>query len=184
MCRVEQAEYKVTSSNGPFEVRLYDSMIAAEVDVRGERDVAITEGFRLIAAYIFGANKPSAKIAMTAPVQQQKQTIAMTSPVTQQGAGDAWTVSFIMPKSWTMETLPVPSDARIRLKPAAARRFVAITFSGVATNDVIEKRKDELRRYAADQKLTTTGEPLLAFHNPPWTLPFLRRNEVMLEIIG
>ncbi len=182
MSRVEQPEYKIEASDGPFEIRSYGPMIAAEAVVEGERKAAINEGFRLIAAYIFGANKPNAKIAMTAPVQQQKQTIAMTAPVTQHGSGNAWTVRFIMPKSWTMETLPTPTDARVSLKPIPARRFVAITFSGFATSEAIEKHTDELRRYAADHKLSTTGEPLMAFYNPPWTLPFFRRNEVMLEL--
>jgi hypothetical protein len=182
MSRVEQPEYKIESSDGSIEVRSYGPMIVAEAVVEGERKAAIGDGFRLIAAYIFGANKPNARIAMTAPVQQQKQTISMTAPVTQQGTGNAWTVRFIMPKSWTMETLPVPSDARVSLKPIPASRFVAIKFSGIATNEAIAKRTDELRRYAVDHKLSTTGEPLLAFYNPPWTLPFFRRNEVKLEL--
>jgi hypothetical protein len=181
MSRVEKPDYKVLSSDGAIEVRSYGPMIVAEAVVQGERKAAIREGFRLIAAYIFGANKPNARIAMTAPVQQQKQAISMTAPVTQQGAGNAWTVRFIMPKSQTMETLPVPSDARVSLKPLPARRFVAIRFSGFATDKAIAGRTDQLRRYAADHKLSTTGEPVLAFYNPPWTLPFFRRNEIMLE---
>ena len=83
-----------------------------------------------------------------------------------------------------METLPTPNDTRVSLKPVPARRFVTITFSGTATNEAIEKKADELRRYARGKNLTTTGEPLLAFYNPPWTLPFFRRNEVMLELVG
>ena len=184
MSRVEQPVYKIEASEGAFEVRSYGPVIAAEAVVEGERKTAISEGFRLIAAYIFGANKPNAKIAMTAPVQQQKQTIAMTAPVTQQGAGNAWTVRFIMPKSWTMDALPTPNDMRVRLKPIPARRFAAITFSGTATNDVIEKKTEELRRYSSAHNLATVGEPLLAFYNPPWTLPLFRRNEVMLELAG
>jgi hypothetical protein len=182
MRRVEQPEYRIESSDGSIEVRSYGPMIAAEAVVEGERKAAINEGFRIIAAYIFGANKPNAKIPMTAPVQQQQQTLSMTAPVTQQGAGNAWTVRFIMPSSQTMETLPIPSDARVSLKPIPARRYVAIKFSGLATSEVIAKRTDELRGYAANHKLSTTGEPLLAFYNPPWTLPFFRRNEVMLKL--
>ena len=182
MSRVEQPEYRIEASDGAVEIRSYGPMIAAEAMVEGERKTAINEGFRLIAAYIFGANKPNTKIAMTAPVQQQRQTIAMTAPVTQQNSGNAWTVRFIMPKAWTMETLPLPNSARVSLKPIPARRFVAITFSGFATDEAIQKRTGELRRYAAGHKLATAGEPLLAFCNPPWTLPFFRRNEVMLEL--
>jgi hypothetical protein len=101
MSRVEQPNYKVTLFDGAIEVRSYGPMIAAEAEVKGERTVAINEGFRLIAAYIFGANKPNAKIAMTAPVQQQSaQKIAMTAPVSQQIIGGSWTVRFIMPSRW------------------------------------------------------------------------------------
>jgi len=183
MSRVEQPDYKVTMTNGAIEIRSYGPMIAAEAEVKGERKAAINEGFRLIAAYIFGANKPNAKIAMTAPVQQQSaQKIAMTAPVTQQTTGDSWTVRFIMPSSWTLETLPAPNDPRVTLKPVPAKRMLAIRFSGTASDSLIQSKTDELRRYAADKKLATTGEPLLAFYNPPWTLPFLRRNEVMLEV--
>lgn len=184
MSGVEQPEYTVTTSDGAVEIRSYGPMIAAEAVVEGERKAAINEGFRLIAAYIFGANKPNLKIDMTAPVQQQKQTVAMTAPVTQQRIGDAWTVRFIMPKSWTLETLPTPTDARVSLKPIPARRVAVIKFTGFASSEAIEKRSDELSRYASEHKLSTSGPPVLAFYNPPWTLPFLRRNEVMLELVG
>ena len=183
MSRVEQPEYQVTSSSGSIEVRAYGPTIVAEAEVKGERKAAINEGFRLIAAYIFGSNNPKAKIEMTAPVQQQRQQkIAMTSPVTQQADGDSWTVRFIMPKSWTMETLPTPNDPRIKLVPVPAKRMVAIRFSGTANDNLIEAKTAELRRYATEQKLLTIDDPVLAFYNPPWTLPFLRRNEIMLEL--
>ena len=183
MSRVEQPEYKVTTSEGSIEIRAYGPMIAAEAEVKGERKAAIQKGFRLIAAYIFGANKPNAKIAMTAPVQQQSaQKIAMTAPVTQQTDGNSWTVRFIMPNSWTMETLPVPNDTRVTLKPVPAKRMVAIRFSGTANDNLIQAKTDELRKYASEHRLHTVGEPLLAFYNPPWTLPFFRRNEIMLEL--
>jgi SOUL heme-binding protein len=183
MSRVEQPDYKVTRTDGAIEIRSYGPMIAAEAEVKGERKAAINEGFRLIAAYIFGANTPNAKIAMTAPVQQQSsQKIAMTAPVTQQTADDSWTVRFIMPSNWTLETLPVPNDARVTLKPVPAKRILVILFSGTASDSLIQTKTDELRRYAAAKKLATVGEPLLAFYNPPWTLPFLRRNEIMLEL--
>ena len=183
MSRVEQPDYKITMTDGAIEIRSYGAMIAAEAEVKGERKAAINEGFRLIAAYIFGANKPNAKIAMTAPVQQQStQKIAMTAPVTQQTTGDSWTVRFIMPSSWTLETLPAPNDARVTLKPVPAKRMLAIRFSGSASDSLIQAKTDELRRYAAGKTLATVGEPLLAFYNPPWTLPFFRRNEIMLEL--
>lgn len=183
MSRVEQPEYTVASSKGSIEIREYGPLIAAEAEVNGQRQVAINQGFRLIAGYIFGANKPNSKIEMTAPVQQQ-QTIAMTAPVTQQGDGQTWKVRFIMPKMWTMETLPAPADRRVKLVQVPAKRLVSIRFTWSATANRIAEKTAELREYAREHKLTTTGEPLFAFYNPPWTLPFFRRNEIMLELAG
>lgn len=185
MSRVEQPDYKVALSDGTIEVRDYGAVIAAEAEVEGERKKAIEAGFRLIADYIFGANTPNAKIAMTAPVEKQaKLTIAMTAPVTQQAGGSAWKVWFIMPKSWTMETLPTPTDGRVKLVPVPARRMLAIRFSGIADDTLVAAKTAELVRYAREHKTAFTGEPVLAFYNPPWTLPFFRRNEIMLELAG
>jgi hypothetical protein len=182
MSNVEQPKYKTVTSDGPIEIREYEPIITAEVDVTGERSAAIREGFRAIAAYIFGDNKPRPKIAMTAPVEQQSQKIAMTAPVTQKSNDRNWTVRFIMPKSWTMETLPEPTDSRVRLVPVSGRRMLAIRFSGLATDGIIAQKTSELRRFASDRNINSQGEPILAFYNPPWTLPLLRRNEIMLEI--
>ncbi len=185
MSRVEQPVYAIATSDGPIETRSYGPIIAAEAELKGERKAAINEGFRLIAAYIFGANKPNIKIAMTAPVQQQaNQKIAMTAPVTQQSDGNTWTVRFIMPSNWSLETLPAPDDARVTLKPVPAKRMLVIRFSGLASDSAIAEKVDELRQYASSHNLTTVGEPLLAFYNPPWTLPFFRRNEVMFELVA
>jgi hypothetical protein len=184
MSRVEQPKYDVVQQDGAIEVRDYGAMIVAEAEVEGERKLAIEQGFRLIAAYIFGANTPNTKIAMTAPVQQQASSkIAMTAPVTQQaGASDRWTVRFVMPSDWTLDKLPAPKDPRVTLHPQAARRMLAIGFSGLASDEVIKAKTLELRDYAARHSIATTGEPLLAFYNPPWTLPIFRRNEIMLDI--
>ncbi len=184
LSRVEQPDYKVLEKDGRIEIRDYGPTIAAEATVEGDRKPAIEQGFRLIAAYIFGKNEPRAKIEMTAPVEQEKaQKIAMTAPVTEQAqSGKLWTVRFIMPKEWTMQTLPVPSDPRVSLKPYPARRFAVVTFSGIARDADIAEQTDELRRFVEMRKLATVGEPVLAFYNPPWTLPFLRRNEIMLEL--
>lgn len=183
MSRVEQPEYTVVEAAGAIEIRQYGAMIAAETEVAGERRPAIETGFRQIAAYIFGANTPNPRIAVTTPVQSQaKQTIAMTAPVTQQAVDGAWMVRFIMPKAWTAETLPKPADLRVKLVPVPAKSVLVIRFSGTADDALIAAKTTELRRYAADRKLPVNGEPILAFYNPPWTLPFFRRNEIMLEI--
>jgi SOUL heme-binding protein len=185
MSGVEQPNYTAVTIEGPIEVREYGSMIVAEIQVTGERKAAINEGFRLLAGYIFGANQPRVKIAMTAPVQQKSiQTIDMTAPVTQRSMGDHWTVRFTMSRDWTLETLPVPNDTRIKLLLVPSVQLLALRFSGWASDATIKMKTGELRNFAVQHKLKIAGEPVLAFYDPPWTLPFLRRNEVMFEIIG
>lgn len=118
MSDVERPDYEVISSAAQnIELRRYAPMIIAQVTVEGAREQAIGDGFRLLADYIFGNNTVSQEIAMTAPVQQQaSEKIAMTAPVQQQAEGNAWTVSFVMPSDYTMETLPKPNNERVTLK--------------------------------------------------------------------
>lgn len=184
MSRVEQPRYDVIERAGAIEIRTYAPVISAATSVHGERKAAIQEGFRRIAAYIFGANKPRAKIAMTSPVMQESnQKIAMTAPVTQQAStNQGWTVSFIMPAEWTLQMLPEPDDARVKLVAIPMRKMLAITFSGTATDALIDAKTRELRDFANRRGLAITGEPMCAFYNPPWTVPLLRRNEVLFTL--
>jgi hypothetical protein len=195
---VEQPAYVVESVDGAIEIRRYAPMIVAEVDMPGEREAAINAGFRSIAGYIFGANVPrrgtgaagsgGEKIAMTAPVLQQgaveSETIAMTAPVLQQGDGITWTVRFVMPARYTLDTLPRPTDPAVRLREMPGKRYAAIRFSGLNTPEALAARTDELAAALRARGLVPASAPLYAFYNPPWTLPFLRRNEVMVEVAG
>jgi hypothetical protein len=160
-------------------------MIVAETEASGERDKAINQGFRTIAAYIFGNNSSAQKVAMTSPVTQQAgEKIAMTAPVTQQGDGHVWHVRFVMPANYTMETLPKPNSPAIKLKEMGQRRFAVIQFSGLASKESLKRHTEELNSFISAKKLQVLSAPTFAFYNPPWTLPFLRRNEVMVEIAG
>ena len=180
---VEQPNYQVVKSSGNIEIRDYAPMIVAEVDIPGERRDAIGKGFRIIADYIFGNNSSAQKVPMTAPVtQQDSEKIAMTAPVTQQGDGNTWRVRFIMPSSYTRGTLPKPHNPAVELKEIAAKRYAVIRFSGMAGEDSLKRRTKELNDWVVAKNLSPVSKPIYAFYNPPWTLPFLRRNEVMVEI--
>ena len=180
---VEQARYDIVESHGEIEIRDYAPMIVAEVSVPGDRETAISDGFRKIADYIFGNNISSQKVAMTAPViQQPSEKIAMTAPVTQYGGGGYWRVRFVMPSSHTMESLPKPNSPDVVLKEVAGKRFAVIRFSGRAKTKSLEERTKDLQAFIKNKQLQAISEPTYAFFNPPWTLPFLRRNEVMIEI--
>jgi DNA gyrase inhibitor GyrI len=183
MSNVELAKYDVSETHGAIEIRDYAPMIVAEVSVSGDRKKAIGDGFRLIADYIFGNNISSQKVAMTAPViQQPSEKIAMTAPVTQQGGEGLWQVRFVMPSSHTMESLPKPNSPDVVLKEVAGKRFAVIRFSGRAKTKSLEERTKDLQAFIENRKLQAMSKPTYAFFNPPWTLPFLRRNEVMIEI--
>jgi hypothetical protein len=183
MSDVERPKYKIVEKVSNIEIRDYAPVIIAEVNVTGERDKAIKEGFRILADYIFGNNVSSEKVSMTAPViQQASESVAMTAPVLQQGTGNTWKVSFVMPANYMLDTLPIPNDPRVLLKEMPARRFIAIEFSGLAGDKSVERQKNELAEFIAGRKLVSVNSLVYAFYNPPWTLPFFRRNEVMQEI--
>ena len=120
---------------------------------------------------------------MTAPVtQQESEKIAMTAPVTQQGDGNSWKVHFVMPSNYTMETLPTPNNPAVKLKEIGGKRFAVIRFSGMGGADSLKRHTKELDDFLSAKSFTPLSPPTFAFYNPPWTLPFLRRNEVLIEV--
>ena len=182
---VEQAGYTVIETHGAIEIRDYAPMIVAQTEVSGARDEAISKGFRTIADYIFGNNTAQQKVAMTAPViQQPSEKIAMTAPVIQQGEGDQWQVRFVMPSEYRMDTLPTPKNNAVDIKEIPGKRFVVIRFSGMADEEMLAEQTTALNGFLKEKGLEPLSPPAYAFFNPPWTLPPLRRNEVMVEVAG
>ena len=180
---VEQARYTVVKAEGNIEIRDYDPMIVAETEISGERKEAINQGFRIIADYIFGNNMGNNTVAMTAPVMQEAgQKLAMNAPVTQQGDGNNWIVRFVMPSQYSLDSLPKPNNVAVKLTKVLGKRFAVIRFSGVASADSLKLREAELKSYFDRNHLMAIGQTTYAFFDPPWTLPFLRRNEIMMEI--
>jgi effector-binding domain-containing protein len=179
----DEPAYTVELKDGDFEIRRYAPLLAAEVTVTGERSAAINQGFRLLADFIFGNNTAKTKIDMTTPVTQQKsEKIAMTAPVTQQSAGDAWKVRFMMPAEYTSETLPVPNDKRVTIIAEPEKRFAVIRFSGWSSDSNLSEHKAMLESWVKQKGLKPAGPPIAAFYNPPWSIPFLRRNEYLIEL--
>ena len=181
----EEPSYTSILQEAPFEIREYPALIAAEVTVSGERSEAVSAGFRLLAGYIFGGNTRKQSISMTSPVIQNEapnEKIAMTAPVMQSADSSGWIIRFIMPASYTLETLPIPNDPKVRLMPLPPKRVAVVRFSGLVDDNDVEQQTTVLRAFVAKQKLTTVGTPSLARYDPPWTLWFLRRNEIMLEV--
>jgi len=185
---VEEPRYVVSLEDGPFQVREYPPLLAAETTVAGGRAEAVNGGFRTLARFIFGANRGRESIAMTAPVIQARaprgETIAMTAPVIQTPAGDAYVVQFLMPSQYTAETVPQPIDPAVRIVPVPARRMAVVRFTGLWTDGAMRREEEALRAAMARHGLSAAeGEsPSYAFYDPPWTPFFLRRNEVMVAL--
>jgi hypothetical protein len=181
---VEEPKYTVSIHEGAFEVRDYQPTVVAEVTVSGDQKSAVSRGFRLLAGYIFGGNTRRQSIAMTAPVAQERvsEKIAMTAPVSQTPAGGAWVVRFTMPSAYSLETLPAPNDPRVKLKAVAAGRFAVIRFSGIANQASFAARSAELSDFIKAHHLRGVGPATLAQYDPPWTLWFMRRNEVLIPV--
>ncbi len=180
----ELPPYTVSESEGDIELRSYQSQLVAEVTVDGTRDEAVNKGFRILANYIFGDNVAKEKVAMTTPVAQQpvSEKIAMTTPVAQVPEGDKWLVQFGMPKQYTLDTLPKAKDERIRFRMTAPKKFATIRFSGRWSDTRFNENKTKLEQFMASRKLTALTDPSFAYYDDPFTLPWNRRNEILIEV--
>lgn len=181
---VKEPPFTVQLAQGKFELRDYPALTVAEVAVTGDRKEAASKGFRLLAGYIFGGNTRKQSIAMTAPVTQQaaSEKIAMTAPVIQAGGDGEWVIRFVMPEGATLDSLPQPNDPKVQLRTLAPERVAVVRFSGLAQEASVASNTAALQRFLAARQLQATGAPTLAQYNPPWTLWFLRRNEVMIPV--
>lgn len=183
----EQPQYTIIETADDIEVRDYATMIVAEVTVEGDRSRAINQGFGLLADYIFGNNIAREKVAMTTPVTQTRapraEKIAMTTPVIQSAEGEGrWSVQFMMPSAYSLETLPVPRNGAVVLRAVPGRRMAVLRFSGGRNETLLSKKEAALRAFVAQRDLPVSGEAMFSFYDPPWTPSFFRRNEVALEI--
>ncbi len=183
---VEEPDYTVISQSEDFELRRYDPQLVAQTLVTGDQKDASNKGFKVLADFIFGNNTAptggSGKISMTAPVKMQpSQEIAMTAPVNMQQTDGKWRVRFVMPSQYTMQTLPKPNNPEVEIIEVPAQTYGVIKFSGFTGSSKVDDKTEELRTWMQSKNLTPTGDPELARYDTPWTLPFLRRNEVMIR---
>ena len=180
----EEAEYTVELQEDDFEVRAYKSHILAETMVEGEFGSAGKKAFGRLFKYITGNNTSRQNIKMTAPVAQtpESEKIKMTSPVSQQQINDNWAVSFMMPASYSLETLPEPKDPTIVLRQVPARYVAALRYSGVWSETSYANHKSSLDAWIKAKGFDVTGEAIWARYDPPFKPWFLRRNEILVPI--
>lgn len=185
---IETPKYKVLKKEGNCELRQYDAYITASVEVGGkDYSAATNQGFGYIADYIFGNNTKKDSISMTAPVLQEakpvSEKIAMTAPVVTTKNEHVYKISFVMPSKYTLRTLPQPNNHKVVLTEVPSFRAAVLSFSGFVNEKTINKKTEELKNWIKEQKIKTTGLVQTARYNPPWTLWFLRRNEIIMQVV-
>ena len=163
---IEEPVYQVEKAweAEQIEIRAYAPRVMAVTDIADDSD----GGFRVLAGYIFGGNAEEQKIAMTSPVQQSM--------------GGEKEMAFMMPAEYALEDLPKPEDQRVSFREAPAYTAAVIQFSGWASAEKADENWQQLRRFLIAEGIDITGEPTLNQYNPPWTLPFMRRNEIIVPV--
>lgn len=167
----EEAKYSVLEKSGEFELRIYAPRIVAETMIDGALDDASSIGFKRIADYIFGNNTA---------IEGANKKISMTTPVSMQQTARQWRMAFVMPSQFTFSALPKPNNALVTLREIPQTRMAVLRFSGLVGEEKMAEKAAELMAWLKTKSITPIGEPEIARYNPPWTLPFLRRNEVMV----
>ena len=183
----DEPEFRLILKEDKFEIREYIPKIIAQIEVFGDFDDASSKGFKILADYIFGnntINDGNSRIEMTAPVEMEPltQKINMTKPVLAEGIDNKWIVSFIMPNEFTLGTLPKPNNKSIKILSLPKEKYAVIVFSGLVRESSYLEKEKLLNQFIKEKKLKTSGEIKIARYNPPWTLPFFRRNELMIKI--
>ena len=181
---IEEASYQVVVKDDQFEVREYAAHVLAETLVDGTLEKAGSKAFDRLFRYISGDNQSRNKIAMTAPVSQERarEKIKMTAPVSQQRVQDKWAVSFMMPAKYTLETLPEPSNPAVALRQVPERRMAVVRYSGLWSEARYLEHKTALELWMRAKGLTVSGAPVWARYNPPFTPWFMRRNEILIPV--
>jgi hypothetical protein len=181
---IEKIQYTVLEKEGNFELRQYEPHIVAETLVQGDFNSAGNEGFRRLFKYISGENRKKLSISMTAPVSQEmtSEKISMTAPVNLKQEGGTWSIAFVMPAKYTLDTLPEPNDDRIVLREIPAQPVAVIRYSGTWSKTRYEKQKEILARMVNQKNLQPAGDYIFARYNPPFMPWFLRRNEVLVPV--
>jgi len=183
---IEYPKYTVLKKYHGYEIREYDSRLAAEVVVKGTQKESLRRGFKILFDYISGNNRKQESIKMTAPVTQQpeekSQRFVMTAPVMQEQREDSYLISLMMPANYTLDTLPRPEDPAITIVQRERSKVAVLRFSGYATEEKVLKKQARLKELLQEDGSQILSSFHLALYNPPWTPSFMRRNEVMFVI--
>ena len=180
----EEAAHRVLYEEGNIQIRQYEEALIALTKTQGDYKKSGNLAFERLAGYIFGKNQSKEKIEMTTPVLEKNQSekIAMTVPVYQQENNETWTMTFVLPSKYTLETIPEPLDKNVEIKTLPGKKVAAIKYAGFISTQKIEAKALTLQTWLEENDYKAISEPYSAAYDPPWTIPFFRRNEVHIEI--
>ncbi len=178
----DEPNYQVLNDFGYIQIRRYPALVVAQTEVTEDYKKSSSLGFERLAGYIFGKNKKQQKIAMTAPVIQQQEAETMTVPVIQQKTGAVWLMAFVLPQGYSVASAPLPLDTAVIIKEIPGNKTAVIRYSGSLSEAGIKEKAEELKKWLDEQGYQALSPPRSAAYDPPWTLPFLRRNEVHIDI--
>ncbi|KAL5740055.1 hypothetical protein ACOSQ2_029235 [Xanthoceras sorbifolium] len=189
---LETVKYKVLSRSNQYEIREVESYFIAETMMPGKTGFdfnGASQSFNVLAEYLFGKNTKKEKMEMTTPVLTRKadgEKMEMTTPVISKRLQDQekWQMSFVMPAKYGAD-LPLPKDPSVRIKEVPSKVVAVIAFSGFVTDEEVKRQEFKLRNALKDDKqfqVKKGASVEVAQYNPPFTLPFTRRNEIALEV--
>ena len=185
---IEEARHEVVAVKRGYEIRRYAPMLIAETAMDRADKNATGRAFRILAGYIFGGNEATRPIDMTAPVlmdgETRSQDIAMTAPVLMEETTAQSRMAFVMPSKFTKETLPRPKDERVSIREVPERIVAAISFSWYAPPSRKDRKARELLAMLERDGVEPVAPPEYAGYNPPFSVPFLKRHEMLVEIAG
>ncbi len=183
LANVKEPDYTVIEKTNGYEIREYPTYIIAETENTGTYNEAINNNFRAIAGFIFGDNTKQTSVAMTTPVINEKsEPIAMTAPVITEKKEESYTMSFVMPKEYTLETLPSPNNNKVKIREVPAHKTAVLRFTGFSNEKRVNGKKAKLESLLQENNIQFNPKLTSAFYNTPWHFPWLRRNEIWAEI--
>lgn len=174
----ETVPYTVVARLDDVELRRYPESVVVETatDLR-------SAAFRRLFEYITGENAGATEIEMTAPVELSANgaTISMTAPV-EIGGEDGSRMRFYLPAGYDIESAPRPTEGSVELLEIPERTVAVRRFSWRPTEARIDSETEALLDKLDAANVPLAGEPFFMGYDAPWTLPFLRRNEVAVEV--
>jgi hypothetical protein len=167
---VEESIFHVKKDDGAFQLRVYEAKKSVAIVVDESFQKAMSFAFYRLFDFISGRNSKKIKIAMTTPVEMQRYKSAL------------WKVSFNLPASFTTTQDLEPEDPELSMDLIPKKEMAVVRFSGFCTEKKVEKMTKSLKEYIAKHSWLEKGEPIIARYDPPWILPWFRRNEILIEV--